>query len=64
MPKSPPRYGTIEAAAELLAVTPRTIRNRISDGSLTGYRLGKRAIRVDLDEVESLLRPIPTAGAA
>ena len=56
------RYITLEDAADMLGCTTRTIRNRIADGSLTGYRLGKRAIRVDLADVEALLRPIPAGG--
>lgn len=49
-------------AAEHLGVTDRTIRNYVASGLLTGYRLGSRAMRLDLDEVDALLRPIPTAG--
>lgn len=48
--------------AEYLGVTTRTIRRRIADGSLTAYRMGPRLIRVDLNELDNLLRPIPTAG--
>lgn len=59
--KEPRRYGSIGRAAEIGDVSPRTIRRRIADGSLTGYRFGPRIIRVDLDEVESLFRRMPTA---
>jgi len=55
-------YVTIAEAADYLAVTPRTIRNLIARGDLTGYRLGARAIRVDRAELDALLTPIPTAG--
>ncbi len=55
------RYGSIERAAQIADVSSRTIRRRIADGSLTGYRFGPRIIRVDLDEVESLFRRMPTA---
>ncbi|OFT58147.1 excisionase [Brachybacterium sp. HMSC06H03] len=55
------RYVTIGDAAEYLSVTDRTVRNYISRGDLTGYRIGTRAIRVDLRELEALLTPIPTA---
>lgn len=58
------RLGTIADAAEFARVNPKTIRRRIADGSLTGYRIGPRAIRVDLDELDGLLRPIPAAGGA
>jgi excisionase family DNA binding protein len=56
------RLVSINQAARLVDVSPRTIRRRIADGSLTGYRFGPRIIRVDLDEVDSLLKRIPAAG--
>jgi excisionase family DNA binding protein len=56
------RLVSIDQAARLVDVSPRTIRRRIADGSLTGYRFGPRVIRVDLDEVDALLVRIPAAG--
>lgn len=53
---------SIGQAAEYLGVGSRTIRRRIADGSLTGYRIGSRVIRVDLNELDAMLRPIPTTG--
>lgn len=58
------RLVSLDAAAEYAAVHPRTIRRRVADGSLTGYRFGPRVIRVSLDEVDGLLRPVRAAGAA
>lgn len=55
------RYVTLAEAAEYLSVTDRTVRNFIARGDLTGYRIGARAIRVDLRELEALLTPIPAA---
>jgi excisionase family DNA binding protein len=55
------RLVAIGDAAEYAAVSTKTIRRRISDGSLTGYRMGPRVIRVDLNELDALLRPIPSA---
>lgn len=57
---------TIQQAAAHLSCNPKTIRRRIASGDLTGYRLGRRVIRVDASEVDALLHPIPTArgGAA
>jgi excisionase family DNA binding protein len=55
---------SIGDAAERLGVHPRTIRRRIADGQLTGYRFGPHLIRLDPAEVDALLRPIPTAGRA
>jgi len=45
-------------------VSQKTIRRRIAEGSLTGYRMGPRILRVDLNELDALMRPIPTAGDA
>lgn len=58
----PPRLGTIAAGAELMGTCNKTVRRYISAGRLTGYRLGPRMMRVDLDEVAALARAIPTAG--
>jgi excisionase family DNA binding protein len=55
------RLASIQKAAEYADVNPRTIRRRIADGTINGYRLG-RAIRVDLNELDAALCPIPTAG--
>jgi excisionase family DNA binding protein len=57
----PRRYSSIDRAALLASVSTRTIRRRIADGSITGYRFGPRVIRVDLDEVESLFKRMPAA---
>lgn len=54
------RLASIQQAAEYAAVSPKTLRRRIADGSLTGYRVGQRLIRVDLNELDDLLQPIPT----
>lgn len=58
---APLRLATIQEAADYARCNAKTIRRRIADGTLTGYRFGPRAIRVDMDEVDRLLRPIPSA---
>jgi hypothetical protein len=58
------RYAPIAAAAGHAAVSAKTIRRRIADGSLTGFRMGPRLLRVGLNELDTLLSPIPTAGDA
>lgn len=55
------RLAALAVAAEVLDVHPRTIRNWIFDGRLTGYRVG-RLLKVDLDEVERLARPVVLSG--
>jgi excisionase family DNA binding protein len=56
------RLESIQNAADYLGVNPKTIRRHIAAGRLTGYRAGPRLIRVDLNELDAMLRPIPTAG--
>ncbi|MHD0278839.1 helix-turn-helix transcriptional regulator [Rhodococcus aetherivorans] len=62
--KSQRRLVSVPAAAEYAGVCSKTIRRRISDGTITGYRFGPRLIRVDLDEIDAVLRPLATAGGA
>ena len=52
------------AAAEYLGVSEKTIRRYVSQGSLAGYRIGRQLIRVDLDEVEKLIKLIKPTGPA
>lgn len=47
-------------AAAYLHCSVDTLRRRIRDGRLTGYRFGTR-LYVDLDQVDALMRPYPTA---
>lgn len=54
---------SLAEAAERLHVHPRTVRRLIAAGTLTGYRLGPRLLRVDQSEVDALLRPIPNGAA-
>ena len=61
------RWITQAEAADRLGVTDRTIRNLIARGDLTGYKLGgstRARVRLDVNEVDACLRPIPTAGGA
>lgn len=53
---------SLEHAAHYASCSTKTLRRRISDGSLTGYRMGPRLVRVDLDELDAMLRPIPSGG--
>lgn len=63
-PTTSPTFASIAAAAVYAGVSTKTIRRRIADGSLSGYRFGPRVIRVDLAELEAQMRPIHTAGGA
>jgi excisionase family DNA binding protein len=59
--KVPPTYVSLEQAAEITAQSVKTIRRRVSDGTLPAYRLGPRAIRIRLDDLEAMARRLPTA---
>ncbi len=62
--RRPPKYVTQQDAAKHFGVHPRTIRNWIARGLITGFRLpGARAIRVNLIEVEHMLMIVPTTTA-
>ena len=52
------RLASVTDAAKLAACSGKTIRRLIASGELTGYRLGARMIRVDLDELNRIMRPI------
>lgn len=51
---------SISEAAEYLGICSRTVRRRISDGTLAAYRQGPRLIRIAAEDVESMFRQIPT----
>ncbi|WP_044492610.1 helix-turn-helix domain-containing protein [Nesterenkonia massiliensis] len=51
---------SLAEAAEQIGVSVKTIRRRIADGTVHGYRVG-RLVRVDLRELEErLLVEIPS----
>lgn len=67
VPTSQPsrRLASPAEAASYEGVSTKTIRRQIACGAITGYKLpGSRLIRVDLNEIDAMLRPIPTVGGA
>lgn len=60
-PRALPVYLSIEQAAELLSMSTKTIRRRISDGTIPAYQCGRRPIRIRLEDLEGALRRIPSA---
>jgi excisionase family DNA binding protein len=54
------RMVSIATAAEQLEVSQLTIRRWIAAGKITGYRVGPKLIRIDLDELDQLAQQIPT----
>ncbi|EID17151.1 DNA binding domain-containing protein [Mycobacterium xenopi RIVM700367] len=51
------RFAKLKDAAAYLDVNERTIRQMVADGRLTGYRCGRRIVRVDLNEIDAAMRP-------
>ena len=66
MPASPTqthRWTSLTLGAEHIGVSEKTLRRLVASGRITGYRFGPRLIRLDLNELDAMLRPIPTVGA-
>ena len=59
--KELPTYVSLEEAADIMSLSTRTIRRRISDGTIPAYQCGRRPIRIRLDELEAALRRLPSA---
>ncbi len=55
---------SVADAAEYVGCATKTIRRRVSEGTLTAYRFGPRMLRVDLAELDAVLRPVITAGTS
>lgn len=55
------RPATAAQAAEHYGVCLRTVRRWIASGELPSYRIGRKLIRVDLDDVERLAKPVRNA---
>ncbi|MFE6648222.1 helix-turn-helix domain-containing protein [Nocardioides sp. NPDC057772] len=55
------KYVTIAQAAAILNQSVKTVRRRISDGTLPAYRIGPRLIRVRVEDLDESCRRIPSA---
>lgn len=51
-------WGTMEDAARYLGVSSKTIRRRITDGTIRARKFGPRLVRVDMDSLEQSGRPL------
>lgn len=58
----PRRWATLKTAAEYLACSERHVRDMIARGEITGYRMGSKSVRVDLNEIDDAMTVIPTGG--
>lgn len=57
--KTLPTYLSIDEAATVMSVSTKTIRRRISDGTIPAYHCGHRPIRIKLEDLEAALQRIP-----
>lgn len=62
--EQPAAFWSLERAAEHYGCSVKTVRRMIASGEITGYRVGKRMIRVAADEISVLARRIPAADAS
>lgn len=53
----PSRLASIDEGAARAGLHPKTVRRYIKEGRLTGYRVGVKFLRVDLDEIDGLIQP-------
>ena len=61
LPISPDQtFEDIASAARRLGVCTKSVRRYIADGRLTAYRVGPRLIRLNPNEVDRLMRLVPT----
>ena len=58
----PPRICSTEDAAEIIGCHRSRVRQYVSDGTLRSYRLGERAIMLDLSQVTRVARDVNGTG--
>lgn len=51
-------YVTIQAAADILSCSTKTVRRKIASGELPARRIGSRMIRIDIVDLAGLGRAI------
>lgn len=55
---SPDQLVTVRQTTELLHVDRATVYKWLADGRLPGYRLGGRAVRIRVADLEALVAPL------
>ncbi len=53
-----PKMLSLDAAADELGVSKRSLRRLISSGDLPAYRVGAGLVRVRPDDLEKVLKPV------
>lgn len=57
-----PRWASKPETAIYIRGSVKTVQRMLDSGKLTGYRLGDRMLRIDLNEVDALMQPVPASG--
>ena len=52
------RWASMQQTADYMGVSLRTVREWITQGSIPGYRINARVIRVDLNEVDAAFEKV------
>ena len=52
---------SIAVGAKYVPISEKSLRRYISQGKIRGYRVGPKLIRVDLAELDGLVKQIPAA---
>ena len=52
---------SLTLGAEYIGVSEKTLRRMIASGAVSGYRVGPRLVRVDLNDLDAAARAIPAA---
>ena len=53
---------SLAEAADVLAVSTKTVRRYIADGHLDAVRLGRKTLRIKLDSIERFIGSCPVGG--
>jgi hypothetical protein len=60
--RRPDRRVPLAEGATYSKLSIKTLRRYGAAGLITLYRAGPKLLQVDLDEIDSIIRPVPTAG--
>jgi excisionase family DNA binding protein len=55
---------TLNATADELGISLRSVRRLITGGKLRAYKIGKHSVRVDVDDIDKVLKPVIPDGKA
>lgn len=58
-----PEYVSLQDAAVIYGVSVDLLRERITSGELPAVHSGRRLIRVRLDDLKRVFRPVPAAAS-